>query len=86
MISTGIFASPGQEALTAMAFSVATRAECSQILRHIPAKLAPALYVVNLQVLHGPAVLAAPTISFKHLFSQNGVIFGLQFESWLPMA
>jgi hypothetical protein len=47
-----------------MAFSVATGAECNQILRHIPAKLAPALYVVNLQVLHRSAVLAAPTISF----------------------
>jgi hypothetical protein len=60
---------------------VANGAECNQILRRIPAKLAPSFYVVNLQVLHGAAVLAPPTVSFQHLFSQNGVIFGLQFES-----
>jgi hypothetical protein len=84
MISTGIFPPPGQEPLTAVAFFVATGAECNQILRRIPSELAPWFYVVNLQVLHGAAVLAPPAISFQHLFSQNVVIFGLQFESWLP--
>jgi nucleoside-diphosphate-sugar epimerase len=49
--------------LMAVPFSVATRAERYQILRHIPTKLAPALYVVNLQVCHSAAILAAPTIS-----------------------
>jgi hypothetical protein len=66
--------------------SVAQGAESNQVLRRIPAELAPWFYVVNLQVLHGVAVLTPPTISFQHLFSQNGVIFGLQFESWLPAA
>jgi len=69
-----------------VAFSVATGAESNQILRRIPAELAPALYVVNLQVLHCAAVLAAPTISFQHLLSKSGVFFGLQFESRLPAA
>jgi len=66
---------------------MAAGAECNQILRHVPAaELASGLHVVNLQVLHGTAVLAAPTISFQHLVSDNGVFFGLQFESWLLLA
>jgi len=75
--STGIFAPPDQEPLTAVAFSVAAGAKRNQILRRIPAELAPSFYVVNLQVLHCAAVLASPTISFQHLFSQNGVVCGL---------
>jgi hypothetical protein len=47
-----------------MAFSVARGAESNQVLRRIPAKLTPALYVVNLQVFHCAAVLAAPSITF----------------------
>ena len=66
-----------------MTFSVTTDAQCNQIVRDIPAKLASRLYVMNLQVLHGTAVLASPTISFKHLISDRGVFFRLQFESWL---
>jgi hypothetical protein len=69
-----------------VAFFVANGAECNQIPLRIPAELAPSFYVVNLQILQGAAVLAPPTISFQHLFSQNGAIFGLQFESWLPSA
>jgi len=64
MISTGIFALPGQETLAAVAFSVAACTERNQILRYIIAKLTPRLHVVNLQVLHGAAVLAVPTVSF----------------------
>jgi hypothetical protein len=63
-----------------------TGAECNQILRHIPAKLAPALYVVNLQILRGTAVLAPPTISFQHQVSDHSVFFRVQFESWLLLA
>jgi hypothetical protein len=50
--------------VTAMTLSVATRAQSNQVLRRIPAKFAPALYMVNLQVLHCATVLATPTISF----------------------
>jgi hypothetical protein len=39
--------------------------------------------VMNLQVLHGAAVLAPPTISFQHLVPDNRVFFRLEFESWL---
>jgi len=67
-------------------FSVTAGAERNQILRDIPAQLAPRLHVMNLQRLDGTAVLAPPTISFQHLFSQHIVFFGLQFESWLTLA
>ncbi len=66
--------------------SVTTGAECNQIVRHIPAKLAPGLHAMNLQVFHRTAVLALPTISFQHLFSDLSIFFRLQFESWLPLA
>jgi hypothetical protein len=69
-----------------MAFSMTAGAECNQILRHIPAKSASRRNVMNLQVLRGAAVLASPTISFQHVFSDHGVFFQLQFESRLPLA
>ena len=56
-------------------------AECNQIVRHISAKLAPGLYVMNLQVLQATAVLAPPTISFQHLFANRSVFCRVQFES-----
>jgi hypothetical protein len=60
---------PGEKLLTTMAFSVATGAERNQVSPYIPAELASRPNVVNLQVLHGAAVLAAPTISFQNLIS-----------------
>jgi hypothetical protein len=61
-------------------------AECNQILRHIPAKLAPGLHVMNLQVLRAAAVLAPPTISFQNLVSDHDVFLQGQFESRLFLA
>ncbi len=71
---------------SSVTFSVTTHAKCNQIVRDIPAELASRLYVVNLQVLHGTAVLASPAISFQHLISDRGVFFRVQFESWLLLA
>jgi hypothetical protein len=65
---------------------MAAGAERNQVLRDIPAKLAPGLHVVNLQILRGTAVLAPPTISFQDLVSGHSVFFRVQFESWLPLA
>ncbi len=67
-------------------FSVTAGAERNQILHDIPAELAPRLHVMNLQSLHGTAVLAPPTISFQHLVSDHSVFFRVQFESWLLLA
>ena len=61
-------------------------AECNQIARHISPKLAPRLYVMNLQVRQGAAVLAPPTISLQHLFANRPIFFGVQFESRLFLA
>ena len=69
MILTGIFTPPGEDFLTAVTFSVTTGAECNQILRYIPAELASRPNVVDLQVLHGAAVLTPPTISFQNFVS-----------------
>jgi hypothetical protein len=79
---------PLVRALTApsVTLSVTTGAECNQILRHIAAELAPRPDVMNLQLLHGTAVLATPAISFQHTFSNLGVFFWVQFESGLLMA
>jgi hypothetical protein len=69
-----------------VAFSVAIGAECNQVVHHVPAKSTPGLYVMNLQVLHGSAVLALPTISFQHLVSDHGVFFWRAFEPGLLLA
>jgi len=65
---------------------MADSAECNQILRDIPAELTPRLHVMNLQVRRGTAVLAAPAISLKHLFSNRAVFFRVQFGSRLLLA
>jgi hypothetical protein len=41
---------------------------------------------MNLQLLRGTAVLAAPTVSFQHLVSDPGIFFPVQFESRLLLA
>src|SRR5260370_4349954 len=67
-------------------FSVTTDAKCKQIVRNVPAKLASWLYVVNLQVPRGTAVLASPTISFQYLVSDHDVFLRREFESGLLLA
>ena len=69
-----------------VAFSMAIGAECNQVVHHVPAKLTPGLHVMNLQVLHGTAVLASPTISFQHLVSDPGVFFRRAFQPGLLLA
>jgi hypothetical protein len=64
---------------------MATGAECNQILGDIPAKSASRPDVVNLQVRHGTAVLASPTISFQNLVSYYAVLVRPEPESWLPL-
>jgi hypothetical protein len=68
---------------SSVAPSMTDGAERDQILRHIPAELAPALDVMNLQVFHDAAVLAPPAISFQDLVPEHAVVCQLQSESWL---
>lgn len=63
-----------------------TGAERDQVVHHVPSKVTPRLHVMNLQVLHGTAVLAPPSVSFHHLISDHRVLFRVQLESWLPLA
>jgi len=65
---------------------MAIGAERNQVVHHVPAELTPGLHVMNLQVLHGTAVLASPTISFQHLVSNHGVFFRNAFEPGLLLA
>ena len=46
---------------------VALRAQCDQILFHIAAGLAPQLEVMDLEVRHAAAELAAPAVAFQYL-------------------
>ncbi len=45
---------------------VAPRAQCDQILFFITARLAAEFEMVDLQVLHATANLAAPTVAFQY--------------------
>jgi hypothetical protein len=49
---------------------VANDTERNQVVNYIAAKLAPRFQVMYLQVLHGTAGLAPPTISFKYAVSK----------------
>jgi hypothetical protein len=57
--------------------SVANNAERNQVVHHITPELAPGFHVMDLQVFHGTALLAAPTIPHQHSFSKQDVIFGI---------
>jgi len=66
-----------------VAFVVTTNAQHDQVVHHIATWLAPTFYVMNLQVFHGTALLAPPTISFQDPVSDNSVFFRVQFEPGL---
>jgi hypothetical protein len=62
--------------------SVASNAKRNQVVHHIATQLAPRVHVMDLQIFHGSALLAAPTISFQHSPSKEDVIFLIQCEPW----
>ena len=57
--------------------SVASNAERNQVVHHIIPELAPVFHVMDLQIFHGTALLAAPTIPLQHSLSKEDVIFGI---------
>jgi hypothetical protein len=57
--------------------SVAIKAKRNQVVHHIAPELAPGFHVMDLQVFHGTALLAAPTIPLQHSLSKEDVIFGI---------
>jgi hypothetical protein len=57
--------------------SVANNAKRNQVVHHIAAQLTPGFHVMDLQVFHGTALLAAPTIPLQHSLSKEDVIVGI---------
>jgi len=56
---------------------VASNAKRNQVGYYVPTELPPGFHVMDLQVFHGTALLAAPTIPLQHLLSKEDVIFGI---------
>ena len=65
---------------------VTTNAQRNQVVHHIVAELAPAFHVMDLQALHGTALLAPPAISLQDPVSDYGVFFHVQPEPGLLLA
>jgi hypothetical protein len=61
-------------------------AESNQVVLHIAADLALPFHVMDLQIVHGTAVLTTPTVPFENVLSKNGVVFGIQSEPVVPLA
>ncbi len=94
MISTGIFVPASNTPRVAkqdascevslflpapsVTFAVTTDAKRDQVVHHIATELAPAFYVMDLQAVHGTALLTPPTISFQDPASGYSVFFRVQ--------
>jgi hypothetical protein len=72
--------------MRSVAVFVTRDAESNQVVRHIATELAPPFHVMDLQVVHGTAVLTAPTVPFENVSSKEGVVFGIQSEPVVPLA
>ena len=59
---------------------VTRAAESNQVVRHIATELAPPFHVMDLQVVHGTAVLTAPTVSFEDVSPMCPVVFSIESE------
>jgi hypothetical protein len=95
MISTGIFVPPGSSSCTgievtsrrvllplptpSVTLAVTTGAECYQVFYRIVTKPAPRFQMMNLQAVHGTALLTPPTISLQDPSSKYRVPFRIQF-------
>ncbi len=66
-----------------MTFAVTTGAKCNQVLHHVVAELASAVYVMDFQAFHGTALLAPPAISLQEPESGFFVLFRAQFKPGL---
>jgi hypothetical protein len=53
-------------------------------VRYIAAELAPPFHMMDLQVLHGTAILTPPAVSFENVSSKDCIFFGIQFKSVAP--
>jgi len=53
--------------MPSVAALVTRAAQSYQVIRHIVTELAPLFHVMDLQVLHGTAVLTPPAVSFENV-------------------
>jgi hypothetical protein len=58
--------------------SVASNAICNQGVHHIASQLTPVFHGMDLQISHGTALLAAPTIPLQRWLSKEDLIFGIK--------
>ncbi len=70
--------------MPSVAVLVTRAAQSYQVVRHIVTELAPPFHMMDLQVVHGTAVLAPPTVSFENVSSKDCIFFGIQLESVAP--
>ncbi len=91
MISTGILPPPSNTPCVAkkrasrgvplilpapsVTFAMTTDAKRDQVVHHIATQPAPGFLVMDLQALHGTALLTPPTISFQNPESEFRVLF-----------
>ncbi len=66
-----------------MTFAMTTGAKRDQVVHHIITKPAPGVHVMDLQALHGTALLTPPTISVQDPDSEFRVLFRAQFKPGL---
>lgn len=66
---------------TSITFAETPEAKRNQVVHHIATEPAPAFHVVDLQTLHGTALLTPPTISVEGAFPDDCVFFRAQLES-----
>jgi len=61
--------------MPSVAALVTRAAQSYQVIRHIVTELAPLFHVMDLQVLHGTAVLTPPAVSFQNVSSKDCIFF-----------
>jgi hypothetical protein len=68
---------PNSLSAPSVAFLVTIGTKRNQVAHHITPELTPGFHVMDLQVLHGTSLLAAPTIPLQRALSKGDVIFGI---------
>jgi hypothetical protein len=54
----------------------------NQIVSSVIAELAPRPNVMNLEILHPPAYLAAPAVPLQNFLTELLIVLKFQFQAW----
>ena len=68
------------DACTTMGFTVATAAECNEVLGDVISEQASRANVMDLEIVWASAVLASPSVSLQDLSTEFAVGIGIQPE------